>query len=142
MFDLIPDLSLLKIILPIIGFGLATVLTDVGKAGMIAALHATETTPYIGWGTGAGTAAATDTTLFTEVSAERVASTPSIVTTTVTNDTWQNVATLTSVSGATITNAGLLDASTSGTLYVKGDFTGVVLAAGDKIQFTIKIKQT
>lgn len=120
---------------------MATVLTDVGRAQIIAKLHAGESTPYIGWGTGAGTAGVTDTTLFSEVSAERGASSASIVTTTVTNDTWQNVATLTSVSGATITNGGLFDASSSGNLLVKGDFTGVVLAAGDKIQFTIKIKE-
>jgi hypothetical protein len=120
----------------------ATVLTNVGRAQMIAKLNSGEATPYIGWGTGAGTAGVTDTTLFTEVTAERAASTASIVTTTVTNDTWRNVATLTSVSGATITNAGLFDASSTGNLLVKGDFTGVVLAAGDKIQFTIDIKQT
>lgn len=121
---------------------MATVLTNVGKAGMIAALNTALTTPYIGWGTGAGTAAITDTTLFTEVSAERGSSTASITTVTVTNDNYRNVATLTSVSGATITNAGLFSASSGGSLYVKGDFTGVVLAAGDKIQFTIDIKQT
>jgi hypothetical protein len=121
---------------------MATVLTNTGKAQMIAKCNSGLTTPYIGWGTGAGTAGATDTTLFTEVSAERAASTQSIVTTTVTNDTLRNIATLTSVSGATITNGGLLDASSSGNLWVKGDFTGVVLAAGDKIQFTIDIKQT
>ena len=121
---------------------MATVLTNTGKAQIIAKLNAGEATPYIGWGTGAGTAAAADTTLFTEVSAERAASTPSIVTTTVSNDTWRNIATLTSVSGATITNAGLLDQSSGGNLLVHGDFSGVVLAPGDKIQFTIDIKQT
>lgn len=121
---------------------MATVLTNTGKAQMIAKCNSGLTTPYIGWGTGAGTAAATDTTLFTEVSAERTASTQSIVTTTVTNDTLRNIATLTSGSGATITNAGLFDASSGGNMWVKGDFTGVVLAAGDKIQFTADIKQT
>jgi hypothetical protein len=121
---------------------MATVLTNVGRVQMIAKLNSGEATPYIGWGTGAGTAGVTDTTLFTEVSAERVASTPTIVTTTVTSDTYQNVATLTSVSGATITNAGLFDAASTGNLLMKGDFTGVVLAAGDKIQFTMKIQQT
>jgi hypothetical protein len=121
---------------------MATILSNAGKAGMIAALNAYLTTPYIGWGTGAGTADPTDTTLFTEVSAERASATASIITTTVTNDTYKLVATLTSVSGATITNAGSFSASSSGTMYVKGDFTGVVLAAGDKIEFTITIKQT
>jgi len=32
----------------------------------------------------------------------------------------------------------LFDASTSGNLFVKGDFTGIVLASGDSIQFTFK----
>ena len=39
----------------------------------------------------------------------------------------------------TITNAGVFDASTSGNLFVKGDFTGLTLAAGDSIQFTFKV---
>jgi hypothetical protein len=45
---------------------------------------------------------------------------------------------LTAPSGLTITNAGLFDASTSGNLFIKGDFTGIVLNTGDSIQFTIK----
>jgi hypothetical protein len=121
---------------------MATVLTNTGKAQMIAKCNTGLSAPHIGWGTGAGTAAATDTTLFTEVTAERAASTQSITTVTVASDNLRNIATLTSVSGATITNAGLFDASSTGNLWVKGDFTGVVLAAGDKIQFTIDIKQT
>lgn len=119
---------------------MATILSDVGRAQIASKINSGTATPYIGWGTGAGTAGVTDTTLFTEVSAERAAATPTIVTTTVTNDTYQTVATLTSVSGATITNAGLFDASSTGNLLVKGDFTGVVLAAGDSIAFTIKLK--
>lgn len=109
---------------------------------MIAKVNSGLTTPYVGWGTGAGTSAVTDTTLFTEVTAERASSTQTLVTTTLTNDTLQNVATLTSVSGETITNAGLFDASSGGNLWAKQDFTGIVLASGDKIQFTIKIQQT
>ena len=109
---------------------------------MIAKLNAALTTPYVGWGTGAGTSGVTDTTLFTEVTAERAASTQTITTVTVTNDNLHNVCTLTSVSGGTITNAGLFDAASSGNLYVKGDFTGVVLSAGDKIEFTVDLKQT
>src|SRR5664280_3400512 len=98
---------------------MATVLTNTGRAQMISKVNSGVTTPYVGWGTAAGTAAVTDTTLFTEVAAERAASTQTIVTTSVTNDTLQNVCTLTSVSGETITNAGLFDASSTGNLYVK-----------------------
>jgi hypothetical protein len=123
-------------------FNLATIVTNVAKQKLIGALNGTTfTSPtYVGHGTGAGTAAATDTTLFTEVDT-RVAGTATITTTTVTNDTYQVVATLTSAAGGTITNAGLFDASTSGNMYMKGDFTGQLLAAGDKIQYTMQIKQ-
>jgi hypothetical protein len=121
---------------------MATVLTNVGRAQIISKLNAGLTTPYVGWGTGAGTSAVTDTTLFTEVTAERAAvSAQTIVTTSVANDTLQDIATLTAGSGETITNAGLFDASSNGNLYVKGDFTGIVLNAGEKIQFTIKIQE-
>lgn len=122
---------------------MATVLTDTGKAQMIAALFGDAVTApvYIGWGTGAGTAAESDTTLFTEASEARVSGTKSKVTTTVANDTYQVVGTITADGVKTITNAGLFDALTLGNLFVKGDFTGIALNAGDSIQFTIKIVQ-
>ena len=97
---------------------------------------------YVAWGTGAGTAAVTDTTLFTESTDEaRTNGTPTRVTTTVTNDTFQVVGTLTvAVSGKTITNVALFDAITSGNLYFKSDFAGLPLIVGDSITFTIKVK--
>lgn len=97
---------------------------------------------YIGWGTGAGTAAAADTTLFTEAAEARVNGTKAKATTNVANDTYRVTGTLTAAAGKTITNAGLFDASTSGSLYVKGDFTGIALNTGDSIAFTIDIVQT
>lgn len=126
--------------LSLIAIGLATVLTNAGKAITTNRIKGSGTEPnYVGWGTGAGTAAATDTTLFTEASEARVAGTSTQQTTTVTNDTYQVVGTLTCAgSGKTITNAGLLDASSGGNLYMKGDFTGIALNVGDGIQFTMK----
>ena len=118
---------------------MATVLVNTGKAiitNYLAGGAATQP-KYIGWGTGAGTAAITDTTLFTE-NGSRTTGTASQVTTTTTDDTFQVVGTLTAGSGLTITNAGTFDAASSGNLFVKGDFTGLVLASGDSIQFTIK----
>lgn len=50
------------------------------------------------------------------------------------------VGTITAGGALTITNAGVFDASTTGNLYVKGDFTGVGLASGDSIQFTFKVQ--
>ena len=37
-----------------------------------------------------------------------------------------------------MTNAGLWDAASAGNLFLKGDFTGIGLASGDSIAFTIK----
>mgnify|MGYP003344861626 CR=1 FL=1 len=44
---------------------MATLLVNTGKANVTSALTSS-TSKYIGWGTGAGTTALTDTTLFTE----------------------------------------------------------------------------
>lgn len=118
---------------------MATLLVNTGKAIITNYLNAGSATQpkYVAWGTGVGTTAATDTTLFTEV-LPRVSGTTSQVTTSTTNDTYQVVGTQTAGTSETITNAGLFDASTSGNLFIKGDFTGVPLSSGDSIQFTFK----
>lgn len=121
----------------------ATVFTHAGKAittNLVSGLGGT-VPKYVAWGTGAGTAAAGDTTLFTESTEEsRTTGTVSRVTTTQTNDTVQVVGTITVVtSNKTITNAGLFDATTTGNLYMKGDFTGIALNIGESIQFTMKL---
>lgn len=131
---------------------MANVLANAGRAIITNRLNGGGTTPqYVGWGTGAGTAAATDTTLFTEKAADlttgtgtRVTGTVTQQTTSVTNDTLQIVGTITATAGGTVTNAGVFDNSSigSGNLFVKGDFTGVVLANGDSITFTIKLQFT
>ncbi len=124
----------------------ATVITNAGQAivtNLVSGLGGT-VPRYVAWGTGAGTAAAADTTLFTESSQEsRTNGTPTRVTTTATNDTLQVVGTITvATAGKTITNVGLFDASTSGNLYFKSDFTGLALAVGDSISFTLKVAFT
>lgn len=120
---------------------MATVLANRGKEIICDRILGNGTEPkYVAWGTGAGTAAATDTTLFTESAESRTSGTSSKVTTTTTSDTYQVVGTITATGSRTITNAGLFDASTSGNLFVKTDFTGVVLATSDSISFTFKIQ--
>ena len=119
---------------------MATLLVNTGKAIVTNRLNGGGTTPsYVAWGTGAGTTAATDTTLFTEVT-PRVSGTATQVTTSTTNDTFQVVGTQTAGTSETITNAGLFDASTAGNLFVKGDFTGIALNTSDSIQFTFKVQ--
>lgn len=123
---------------------MATVFADVGKAWVVDKMDDSQasTMNRIGWGTGAGTAAATDTTLFSEDNDGRATATLSQQTTTVAGDTYQAVGTITSTGTKTITNAGLFDAATEGTgnMLVKGDFTGIPLLSGDSIEFTIKLQ--
>jgi hypothetical protein len=120
---------------------MATLLVNTGKAIVTNYLNGGAATQpkFVAYGTGAGTTAATDTTLFTEIGT-RVSGTSSQVTTSTTNDTFQVVGTLTAGSTLTITNAGTFDALTAGNLFVKGDFTGVPLNSGDSIQFTVKVQ--
>jgi hypothetical protein len=129
---------------------MATVIVNLGHSIVTNRMTGAGTEPLnVGWGTAAGTAAVADTTLFTETaldlsttSGSRTAGTSSRQTTTNTNDTYRVTATKTASAGGTVTNAGTWDNVTigSGQLYVKGDFTGVVLANGDAIAFTINVK--
>lgn len=117
---------------------MATLLVNTGKAVVTNRIKGSGTEPnFVAWGTGAGTTALTDTTLFSETGT-RVAGTSTQVTTTTTNDTYQVVATQTAGGTLAITNAGLFDALTSGNLFVKGDFSTINLASGDSIQFTFR----
>lgn len=122
---------------------MANVLTQVGEEWMVDLLNATVSnqtsfTQYVAWGTGAGTAAKGDTTLFTEAAETRVSSTR---TEGATADIVKHVATITCAgSGKTITNAGLFTALTVGILILKGDFTGIPLNVGDKIEFTMTLE--
>jgi len=121
-----------------------TIYTQAGEEKVIdlidgvSAVHLDATNAKIGWGTGAGTAAKGDTALFTEASEARVAATVSQPAA----DKNQWVGTLTADAAKTITNAGLLDAATGGNLVIHGDFTGIALATGDKIEFTISLEQS
>lgn len=119
---------------------MATVVTDSGKAVAANRMLGAGTEPkFVAIGTGAGTAAAADTTLFTEVET-RTSGTSSRVTTTVTNDTYRVVGTITATATRAVTNAGTFDASTAGNLNVKGDFATINLASGDSIQLTVDEK--
>lgn len=120
---------------------MATVVTTVGKQWIVDKLDESVQTPgkYIGWGTGAGTAAVGDTTLFTEVTdtarATGTESQPAA-------DTYRVVGTITATTTRSITNAGSFTAVSSGTLIIHGDFTTVSLLTGDSITFTIDLQVT
>lgn len=116
----------------------ADVLTTVGEEWLVDKIDETvqTTADYIGWGTGAGTAAKGDTALFTEASESRVSATR----TQPSGSTIRWVGTITADGTKTITNAGNFTASSGGTLVCHGDFTGKDLEAGDKIEFTIDLE--
>jgi len=125
----------------------ATLVVNGGKDIVTNRIKGSGTEPVnIGWGTGAGTTAAADTTLFTEklvdlstsAGTDHTVGTSTRQTTTTTNDTYQVVGTRTATGAGTVTNAGLFDAASGGNLFLKGDFTGIPLSIGDAIQFTIK----
>jgi hypothetical protein len=124
---------------------LATVVTNAGEEYVVDKINETvQTEPeYVGWGTGAGTAAKADTDLFTPVNTDpgnvlRLVGTSSKTGSGATAK-YQLIATLQAVSGITATNAGAWTAVSGGTLVIHGDHTSTVLATGDKIEYTFTI---
>lgn len=126
-------------------------ITNAGKAAVASRINgagAEALFDKIGWGTGATAANATDTTLQTEVTTSGGAAsgvhvvssaTASRVTTTVTNDTAQNVGTVTAAGTIAITESGQFNASTNGVLLCRQVFTAINVVSGDSIQFTWKV---
>lgn len=119
---------------------MATVLTNVGEQYLCDFLAGVDTVAadYVAWGTGTTTAAKGDTTLETESAEDRVQGTKSVQGTG-SSAKYQVVATITSESAQTISEAGLLNASSSGDLVIHGDFTGIALGIGDSIEFTFTL---
>lgn len=127
-------------------FGTATVVTNRGKAmaaDRIRTTPGTFTNPpkFIAIGVGATgaarTAAVTDTALSTEVET-RASGTESVVTTTVTSDTYQAVGTITATAARSVDESGTFDASTVGNMAESATFPVVSLAIGDSLQLTWK----
>lgn len=127
-------------------FGTGTVLTNAGKAITTNRLKGAGTEPYyVGVGVGATgaarTAAAADTALSSAVES-RVVGTSTQQTTSVTNDTYQVVGTITATSARAVDESGLFDAATSGNMFLSATFPVVNLATGDSIQMTQKVQFT
>lgn len=122
---------------------MATVYTSAGEAAVVDAVEA-GTACYIGWGSGDPTPAKGSTDLAiaeTEARVVGVESQPAA-------DKNQWVATITADGIKTITEAGLFDAAgagsppSGGNMLIISEFTGIVLASGDKIEFTVTLEQT
>jgi hypothetical protein len=120
----------------------------VGKALVAGRINASGAPAAAGWiGIGIGTTAfnATDTALETErqsdgtASTAHTAATASLVTTDVTNDTAQLVATFSFTATLAITESGVFNASSAGTILCRQTFSAINVVSGDSLQITWKI---
>lgn len=123
---------------------ISNLVTNAGKAGVASRINGNggeAAFTYIAVGTGTTAAAATDTTLETEITDSglaRVAATASRVTTDVTNDTAQDTTTF-SVSGTkAVTESGVLNASSVGVLLARQVFSAINVVSGDSLTITWK----
>lgn len=121
---------------------IANLITNAGKAGIASRINgagAEAAFDYIAIGTGSTAADATDTTLETELSSggmSRASATTSRTTTDVTNDTARNIVTFSVTATAAITESGVLNAASSGTLLCRQVFTAINVTNGDSLQAT------
>jgi hypothetical protein len=128
-------------------------ITTAGKAliaGRINGSGSPAAATAIGLGTGAVAAAAGNTTLGTEVTTagagasgvhaiNTAGTTVSLVTTTTTNDTAQWVGTATFSATIAVTESGVFNADTNGTMLNRQVFSAINVVSGDSIQFTHKV---
>jgi len=98
---------------------------------------------YLALGTGVTAANISDTTLQTETAASglaRAAATVSRVTTTVTNDTLQLLKAFTAGASVAITECGMFNDPTTGTLLGRQVFSAVNVVTNDILTITYKVK--
>lgn len=91
---------------------------------------------YIAWGSGSGSLSKNNTTLFNEEGESRIEAARSQVSA----DVVEWMGTITAEAVKTITEAGLLNNITAGSLLMHGNFTGIDLEIGDKIEFSFQLE--
>lgn len=139
------------ILSPFLGHWSATkkvknLMTNVGfalVAGRLNGSGSPAAATYIAVGTSSTAANAADTALGTETSTSglgRAAGSVSLVTTTQTNDTAQIVVTFTVSGTVAVTESGVFNAASSGTLLCHQVFSAINVVSGDSLQITWKIK--
>lgn len=117
-----------------------------GKAGVASRINGSggeAAFTYLAVGTGVTAAAAGDTTLQTETATSglsRASATVSRITTSVTNDTAQLDKTFSVTGTVAVTEAGALNAASSGTLLGRQVFSAVNVVNGDTLQITYKFQ--
>jgi hypothetical protein len=111
-----------------------TIFTSAGEAAAVDALD-TAVATWIDMGTGTGEAAKGDTTITTWGGARGSAtqSQPAA-------DVWRHVATLAAGGTVAVTEAGLFDNGTTGSLWIRSNFAAINVVSGDSIEFTINLE--
>lgn len=123
----------------------ANLVTNAGKAevsNLVGGVSTPVAFGFIAVGTGTTAAAAADTTLQTETTTSglaRAASTNSRVTTTVTNDTAQFLKSFSVTGTVAVTESGVLNAASAGTLLCRQVFAAINVVSGDTLQITWKV---
>jgi hypothetical protein len=121
---------------------MAPLLTNAGRDILTNRIKAAGTEPnFVAIGTGATAEAASQTALVTEVET-RVAGTSTRQTTSVANDTYRVVGTVSITATRALQESGLFDASSAGNMFTRGVFTTINLVNGDSIQVTWNLQFT
>lgn len=121
---------------------IANLITTTGKAGIASRINGAGSEAaftYIALGTGTTAAAVGDTALETELSTggmSRANATASRTTTDTTDDTARLVNTFTITGTAAITESGVLNAASTGTLLCRQVFSAINVSNGDSLQVT------
>jgi hypothetical protein len=124
---------------------LKNLIVRVGKASIAARINgasAVNAYSYLALGTGTGATAAANTALGTEITLSglaRASAAVSRVSTTVSNDTAQIVHTWTATGTFAITEEGVFNASSNGTMLARRQFAAINVVNGDQLQVTHKI---
>jgi hypothetical protein len=120
----------------------SNLVTNAGVAGVASRVNgngAEAAFTYIAIGTGTAAAAATDTTLGTEITTnggERGSATATRTTTDVSNDTATLVKTFTFTGSFAVTESGVLNAASAGTMLARQVFSAINVVSGDSLQIT------
>lgn len=124
------------------GIKISNLVTTAGKAGAAGRLMgsgAPAAFDYIAVGTGTTAAAVGDTALQTEITDSglaRAQGTVSLQTTDTTNDTARVTKTFTVTGTKAVTESGVLNAASSGTLLCRDTFSAINVVNGDTLQIT------
>ncbi len=122
------------------------IVVNVGKAGTASRINgdgAEAVFTHIAIGTGTTGEAASQTALVTEISTgggQRAVASVSRITTTTTNDTARWIITYSFTSSFAVTESGIFNAASSGTMLARKVFAAINVVNGDSIQITWRVQ--